>query len=84
MKWSEIRSKYPGKFVLLGNIAEEKISETEYRITGGKVLKVSDDAKEIRKAYQNSRKKDMNVIYSLPTTSHDFIVENVPFRGILK
>ncbi|RLC15199.1 MAG: hypothetical protein DRI57_13220 [Deltaproteobacteria bacterium] len=84
MKWSEIQRQYPDQFVLLGDIVEEKISETRYRITEGKVLKVSDDAKKIREAYQDYRKKDMNVIYSLPSTPPDFIVENVPFRGILK
>ncbi|MCP4456934.1 MAG: hypothetical protein GY816_02740 [Cytophagales bacterium] len=40
MKWSEIRTLYPDKFILLGDIVEEKISETEYRITEGNILKV--------------------------------------------
>jgi hypothetical protein len=84
MKWSEIRRQYPDKFILLGDISEEKISETESRITEGKVLKISDDGKDIRKAYQEYRKKGINVIYSLPGTPHDFIIENVLFMGILK
>jgi len=83
MKWSEIRREYPGKFILLGDISEEKISETAYRVLGGKILKISDNAKEIRDVYQDCRKKGMNVIYSLPGTSEDFIIENVPFMGIL-
>ncbi len=83
MKWSEIRKEYPGKFILLGDISEEKISETAYRVLEGRILKVSDNAKEIRNAYQNYRKKGMNVIYSLPGTSEDFIIENVPCMGIL-
>jgi hypothetical protein len=29
MKWSEIRTQYPDKFILLGDISEEKISETK-------------------------------------------------------
>lgn len=28
MKWSEIQKQYPDKFILLGDISEEKISET--------------------------------------------------------
>jgi len=83
MKWSEIQRQYPDKFILLGDISEEKISETKSRITEGKILKISDDGKEIRKAYQEYRKKGMNVIYSLPGTPHDFIIENVLFMGIL-
>lgn len=83
MKWSEIRREYPEKFILLGDISEEKISETAYRVLEGKILKISDNAKEIRDAYQDCRKKGMNVIYSLPGTSEDFIIENVPFMGIL-
>jgi len=84
MKWSEIRREYPGKFILLGDISEEKISDTTCRILEGKILKISDDAKEIRDAYRDYKKKGMNVIYSLPNTSEDFIIENVPFMGILK
>jgi len=36
---------------------EERISETEYGITGGKVLKVGDDAKKIRNMKRSDRKK---------------------------
>ncbi len=84
MKWSEIRSRYPDKFILLGDIVEEKISETKYRIMEGNILKVSDDAKEIRGFYQDYKNKGINVIYSLPSTPQDFIVENVLFMGILR
>lgn len=84
MKWSEIRSQYPDKFILLGDIVEEKISETEYRILEGTVLKVSDNAKEIRAFYQNYKKKGIDVIYSLPSTPQEFIVENVLYMGILR
>jgi len=84
MKWPEIRKEFPGKFILLGDISEEKISETKYRILEGRILKVSENPKEIRKAYQNCKKKGMNVIYSLSGTSENFVVENVPFMGILK
>jgi hypothetical protein len=84
MKWHEIRKLYPDKFILLGDIVEEKITDTKYRILEGNIIKVSDDPKEIRKAYQDYRKKGVNVIYSLPGMTQDFIVENVLFAGILK
>lgn len=84
MKWSEIRRQYPNKFVLLGDIVEEKISDTQYKIVEGTILKVSNDATEIREAYQDCQKKGMHVIYSLPSTPQDFIVEDVAFMGILQ
>jgi len=83
MKWSEIRKQYPNKFILIGDILEETISETQSKIIEGKVLKISDNGKEIRQAYQQCKQKGLNVLYSLPTTPEEFIVENVPFKGIL-
>lgn len=84
MKWSEIRKQYPDKFVLLSDIVEERISDTKFKIIEGSVLKTTDNGKEIRKAYQDYKKKGINVLYSLPSTPTDFIVENVPFKGIVK
>lgn len=84
MKWSEIRKQYPDKFILLGDIVEEKITDTKFRILEGRIIQVSDEPKEIRKAYQHYKKKGINTIYSLPSTTQDFIVENVFFAGILK
>lgn len=84
MKWADIRRQYPNKFILLGDIVEEKITDTKFKILEGRIIKVSDDPKEIRKDYQDYRKKGMNVIYSLPNTPLDFIVENVFVAGILK
>lgn len=84
MKWSDIRQQYPGKFILLGDPVEEKISNTKSKIIAGKILKVSDNDKEIRKAYKEYKRKGMNVLYSLPSTSQEFVVENVPFKGIIK
>lgn len=83
MKWSEMRKKYPDKFILIGDLVEKEISETQSKIIEGKILKVSDDGKEIREAYQQYKQKGIEVLYSLPTTSEEFIVENVPFKGIL-
>ena len=57
MKWLEIRKKYPDKFILIGDIVEEKISDTQSKILEGKILKVSDDGREIREAYQQHKKK---------------------------
>jgi hypothetical protein len=84
MKWSEIRQKHPNKFILIGDIVEEKISENKYRILEGKILKVSIDGKEIRLAYQQHKKRGTNVLFSLPTTPIDFIIEDVPVKGILR
>ncbi len=83
MKWSEIRKQHPDKFILIGGFIEEKISGTQSKIIEGKILKISDDGKEIRKVYQQYKQKGMNVLYSLPTTPEEFIVENVPLKGIL-
>jgi ACT domain-containing protein len=38
MKWTEIRQKHPNKFILIGDVVEEKISETKYRILEGNIL----------------------------------------------
>lgn len=52
MKWSKIRQQYPDKFILIGNLVEESISNTKSKILEGEVLEVSDDGKEIRKKYR--------------------------------
>ena len=83
MKWTDIRRQYPDQFILLGNLVEQKISDTQYKIVEGTILKVSDDAKEIREAYQKYKRAGKQVIYALPSTPQNFIVENVPFMGIL-
>ena len=81
MKWTEIRQKHPNKFILIGDVVEEKISATKYKILGGNILRVSKDGKEIRKAYQEHKKKGINVLFSLPTTPMNFIIENVNIQG---
>ena len=62
---------------------EEKIFANKYRILEGTILEVSDDGKKIRKLYQEHKKSGKNVLFSLPTTPLDFIVEDVPVKGIL-
>ena len=84
MQWTEIRRQYPDTFILLGNLVEEKISDTRCRIVAADVLQVSDDAREIRKAYQRYTQEGKSVIYALPATPEDFIVEDVPFMGLLR
>ncbi|MBU1345270.1 MAG: hypothetical protein KKD66_26970 [Proteobacteria bacterium] len=83
MQWSEIRKQYPNKFVLIGEIVEEKMSETQSRILEGTVLKISDNGKEIRQVYQQYKHKGKEVLYSLPLTPEEFIVENIPYKGII-
>lgn len=84
MKWLEIRKRYPDKFILIGDIVEEKISETQSKILEGRILRVSDNGKEIREAYQQYKNKGKEVLFSLPTTPEEFIIENAPFKGIIQ
>ncbi len=79
MRWSEIRRLHPDKFILIGDIKEERISESQSKIVEGKILEISDSGKEIMQAYRNYKKKGLNVLYSLPATPEEFIVKNVPF-----
>ena len=83
MKWSEIKKRYPDKFLLIGEIVEEHISETQSKITDAKVLEVRDNGKDIMQAYRQYKQKGIEVLYSLPTTPEEFIVRNVPFKGRL-
>ena len=84
MKWSEIRKQHPDKFILIGDIVEEKISDNQSQVIEAKVLEVYEDGKEIMKAYSQYKQKGLEVLYTLPTTPEEFIVKNVPFKGILK
>ncbi len=83
MIWKEIRQKHPNQFILLGDLDEEEIAKNKFRIRGGNILKVSDDPVEIRKAYRESRAKGENVLYSVPGTPDEFIVEDIPSKGVL-
>mgnify|MGYP001571606082 CR=1 FL=1 len=84
MQWLEIRKQYPNKFILIGEIVEKKMSETQSKIIGGTILKVSDNGKEIRQVYQEYKHKGKEVLYSLPSTPEEFIVENIPYKGIIR
>lgn len=81
MKWQEIRRLHPNKFILIGDIVEETISETRSKILEGTILKTSEDGREIRRTYQQFKHRGLEVLYSLPTTSEEFIVENIPYKG---
>ena len=84
MKWTDIREQYPDKFILIGDIVEENITTTKSKILEGSILEVSDDASKIQFAYRRYKKRGFNVLYSLPSTPQEFIVEDVPFKGIQK
>ncbi len=84
MKWSEIKKSFPDKFVLIGDIVEEKISETRSKVIEGTVLEISDNGNDIRKYYRQYRKMGKNVLFSLPSTSDEFIIENIPYKGIVR
>ncbi len=82
MKWAEIKKQYPHKFLLIGDIVEERISEHQSKIIEAKVLEIRDNGKDIMQAYRHYKQQGMDVLYSLPTTSEEFIVRNVPFKRI--
>jgi hypothetical protein len=84
MKWPEIKALYPNQFILLGNIVEEPISLNKFKILEGEILLVSEDAKEIHQAYQAYTRQGKEVLYSIPSTPTEFIVEDVPLKGILE
>lgn len=84
MKWSDIRQKHPNKYILIGDIVEEKISENRFRIIEGSILEVSEDGKEIMRLYKEHKRRGKNVLFSLPNTPTDFIIEDVPVKGILQ
>ena len=83
MKWADIKKQYPNKFILIGDIVEEKISNNQSKIIDAKVLETRDTGKEIIQVYRQYKQKGMEVLYSLPTTPEEFIVRNVPFKGRL-
>lgn len=82
MKWSEIKKKHPNSFILLGNIIEERVSDNKSRLIEGAIIKTSDDPKVIRLLYQKYKSRGMDVLYTLPSTPEDLIIEDVPFMGI--
>jgi len=84
MEWTKIKTLYPDKFILLGNLVEEPLIKNQFKILGGDILMVSGDASEIRKAYQEYNRQGKEVLYSLPSTPEEFIVENVLLKGILR
>ncbi len=84
MKWSDIKKQYPDSFILLGNLVEERVSDNKSRLLEGTVIQTSRDPKEIRLLYQQYKQKGLDVLYTLPSSPEDFIIENVPFMGITR
>jgi hypothetical protein len=76
MKWTDIHKQYPNRFVLLGNIVEEKISEFKSKVVSGTVIEVFENGSDIRSAYRAHKKRGEDVLYSLPTTTAELFVEN--------
>ncbi len=83
MKWSEIRRQHPSKFILIGDVEEERLTQHSFRVAGGSVLLVSDDPKEIFRAYRQHKERGENVLYSLPLTPEDFVVEEEAVLGVM-
>lgn len=84
MQWIDIKNQYPNQFILIGNLIEEKISTSKTKIVAGDVLQVSNDPKVIRDHYQMSKNSGQNVLFTLPSTPTELIVENIPFKGIFR
>ena len=84
MKWIEIRHQYPNKFILIGDVEEERITDDSFRVIGGNVLMATDEPRQLFNAYKEHKKRGENVIYCLPVTPDEFIVEEMPFLGILQ
>ena len=84
MEWQKIRKQYPDQFILIGNILEEKISDTRFKIISGELIEVSKDPQKILRMYQEYKRKGKNVLYALPSTPNEFIIENVPINGVIR
>jgi len=84
MRWNEIKRQYPTDFILLDDIEEEKVDDNKYRVLGGTVVEISKDIKQIMRLYNELKQQGRNVLYTLPSTPDDFIIEDVPFMGILR
>lgn len=83
MEWSEIRRRHPGKFVLLGDVEEQRMDAERFRVRGGTVLLATDDPQMLFKAYRERKGRGENVIYALPATPEEFIVEEKAILGVL-
>ncbi len=47
MKWADIKKQYPNKFILIGDIVEERISENQTKVVDARVLETHDSGQEI-------------------------------------
>jgi len=83
MNWQDIKTQYPNQFILLGNLVEKRLSESKTQILAGEILLVSDDAKAIREAYRKFKLAGQDVLFTLPSTPTELVVENIPMKGIL-
>ncbi|BBL75030.1 hypothetical protein [Methylomagnum ishizawai] len=84
MKWLDIKTQYPHQFILLGNLVEQRLSPSRSQIMEGEVLQVSDDPKAIWEAYRKFKQAGREVLFALPSTPLEFIVEDIPVKGVLR
>ncbi len=82
MKWHQIQTDYPDKFILLKNYRTEPVDNNHFRVTEGDVVATHTEFREIQNQYQQYRLKGEDVIFCLPHTE-DFIVETAPMMGVL-
>ncbi len=52
MEWAKIRKQYPDQFTFIGNVLEDKIFDTMFKIISGELIEVSKNPKKILKIYQ--------------------------------
>ncbi|HEX2957211.1 MAG TPA: hypothetical protein VHO70_10275 [Chitinispirillaceae bacterium] len=55
MQWTEIKRKYPEKFILIDDIVEEDINGSSSRVISGTVIASTDNLKEIMRLYAHSK-----------------------------
>jgi len=77
MKWEEVRSLYPNKFVKLEIIESHIVDNKEY-VDEIAFIKAIDDSKEAMKEFIKC--KNRQVIYS--TKNKDFVIDVVKHIGI--
>ncbi len=84
MKWADIKKQYPNKFLLLGDLVEEHISDNQSKILEATVLEIRETGQDIMQAYRRYKQEGKEVLYALPSTPEEFIIRDVPFKGVFR
>jgi len=84
MKWADIKKQYPDKFLLIGDIVEKRLSERESQVLEVNVLEIRETGQDIMQAYRRYKQEGKEVLYALPSTPEEFIIRDVPFKGVFR